>query len=235
VAGRYTFPKPADQNARGGLEQSVWDPVTGLFYISVPGVTDSKVVTPGKIDVFGPRPGAPVASIPTPGCVNGPVGLTLVSGQRLIGACGNGAVTVDAFTGHVRGMIPGLDGSDEIAFDPGNGKLYASFPESATSTMWDLGVANVRTGKFLGDIPAGTVAHSVAVDACDGHIFVPVVGKGIDVFVSKQVIRSTSMTLNGLSSRDPGGRLRPCASRPCGPCRSPSSGSCRRRGRSAGS
>lgn len=186
VAGRYTFAKPADPNAWGGLEQSVWDPATGLFYLSVPGVADNsgKVIIPGKIDVFAPRPGALVAAIPTPNCVNGPVGLALTSNHRLIGGCDNGAVVADV-TGHVRGMISHVGGADEIWFNPGDGNLYAPHPAAPGSTTYVLGVATVHDSRFLGDLPAGTLAHSVAADACDNHIFVPVLGRGIDVFTSR--------------------------------------------------
>ena len=47
-----------------------------------------------------------------------------------------------------------------------------------------IGVVNAATDEFVTDIPIqGDGVHSVAVNAANGHIFVPVNGKGILVLV----------------------------------------------------
>jgi hypothetical protein len=70
--------------AGNGIEQSVWDPRTGLFYQAVPA---NSPTTTGRVDVFTPN-GRLVASHQVPGCTNGPTGLALGDFQRFLGACG---------------------------------------------------------------------------------------------------------------------------------------------------
>src|SRR6516165_2807131 len=53
----------------GGIEQPVWNPQQGFFYLALP-----QGGTVGRVDVFNPKPGRLVLlrTIDVPGCVSGP-------------------------------------------------------------------------------------------------------------------------------------------------------------------
>ena len=171
----------------GGLEQTVWNPATGLFYQPVTGVADAagNVITPGRIDVFDPRPdegaGRRVASIPTPTCLNGPVGLTLAEHQRLVGACDGGGLVVQVRDFDHQRMIPNVGGADEAWYNPGDEHVYFARTGAA-----QLGVGDPEGARFIANLPTGPAAHSVAAYAANNHVFVPVSGGGIEVFADAE-------------------------------------------------
>ncbi|HLZ70220.1 MAG TPA: hypothetical protein VKV26_09980 [Dehalococcoidia bacterium] len=159
--------------AGGGLEQSVWDAQTGLFYQAVPAGG-----TTGFIDVFDPVSERLVASYPVPGCDGGPTGLALGENERFLGACGNGAVAVELRSGRIHAFIPEVGGADEIWFNPGDDNFYLAIFAGAR-----LGVVNADNDKLV-QILSGRGSHSVAAYAGNNHIFDPGFGTGIAVFVS---------------------------------------------------
>jgi hypothetical protein len=186
VIGTFRY-SPTDVNTWGGLEQSVWDPETGLFYQAVPGVADAagNVITPGEIDVFKPRPedgvGQRVAVMSIPSCLNGPTGLTLAPDDRLVGACENAGIIVNPRHGDAQRLIANVGGADEIWFNSGDDNVYF-----ARTAAGQLGVADAENGRFLANLPTGVGSHSVAAYAENNHVFVPVNGGGIDVFAAAE-------------------------------------------------
>jgi hypothetical protein len=163
VLGRYVYPKEQD-----GMEQPAWVPQTGLFYQNVPGMN--------RLDVFDPHKlPNPVKSFPVE-CSGGLLGLTLsgltVGPQgRLMTVCGSlGGVTVDSQSGNVGKIIPEGGDADEVWYDSGSNNYY--FSQNSK-----LSVVSAATERFLTSIPLGS--HSVAANARNKHVFVPVVGKGI--------------------------------------------------------
>lgn len=166
MLGRYVYPKDQD-----GMEQPAWDRQTGLFYQNVPGEKN-------RLDVFDPhRLPNPIKSFPVE-CSGGLLGLTLSGptvGPRwqLITVCGSvGGVTVDARDGKVGKPIPEGGDADEVWYDSGSGNYYFSRNSN-------LAVVDATTWKFVTNIPLGS--HSVAANARNKHVFVPVAGKGIFV------------------------------------------------------
>ncbi len=172
VVGRYVYPKEQD-----GMEQPTWVPQTGLFYQNVPG-------TKNRIDVFDPHKlPNPVKSFPVE-CTGGLLGLTL-SGLTvgpngvLMTVCGSvGGVTVDSGTGKVGKAIPEGADADEVWYDSGSNNYY--FSQNSRLT-----VISADADRFLTSIPLGS--HSVAANARNKHVFVPVAGKGIFVFAPRKV------------------------------------------------
>jgi hypothetical protein len=171
VLGRYVYPKEQD-----GMEQPAWDRETGLFYQNVPGKKN-------RIDVFDPHNlPRPVKSFPVE-CSGGLLGLTL-SGLtvgregRLMAVCGSvGGVGIDPITGRIGNSIPQGSDADEVWYDAGSNHYYFSRREK-------LSVVSAITEMFLGDIPLGS--HSVAANARNRHVFVPVAGKGIFVVAPQE-------------------------------------------------
>jgi hypothetical protein len=164
VLGRYVYPKKQD-----GMEQPAWVHQTGLFYQNVPGKTN-------RLDVFDPHKlPNPVKSFPVE-CTGGLLGLTLSGltvgpNARLMTVCGSlGGVTVDSRTGKIGKIIPEGADADEVWYDSGSNNYYFSQNSKLT-------VVSAATEKFLTSIPLGS--HSVAANAINKHVFVPVAGKGI--------------------------------------------------------
>lgn len=159
--------------AGGGIEQSVWDPQTGLFYQAVPAGTSA-----GFIDVFTST-GTLVKTYPVAGCDGGPTGMALGRNATFMGACGNGGVVVEVGSGHVRTVVGGVGGADEVWFNPGDGNFYF-----AISSPPALGVVNGNDDHLVG-VVAGHGGHSVAAYAGNNHIFQPESNQtGIAVYTS---------------------------------------------------
>jgi hypothetical protein len=163
----------------GGIEQPVWDPQQGFFYLALPQGT-----TVGRVDVFNPKSGRLVflRSIDVSGCVNGPSGLAINTSDELLGACDNGAALIDANSGKI--SIIGSDattgGADEIWFDGGTNAWYLSTPGQ-------LGVVSAGPGHAVQDAPhPGCCGHSVAAytaSTSQSFIFDPnSAATGISVF-----------------------------------------------------
>ena len=175
VLGQYKY--PADQD---GMEQPVWVRQTGWFYQNVPGAKN-------RIDVFNPNKlPNPVTSFPVE-CKGGALGLTLsglVTGPngRLMTVCGSlGGLTLDPRSGKTGKLVSQVGDADEVWYDPGANRYYFAHGTQGGRTG-AIGVVNAATEEFVTSIPMeGSGVHSVAVNARNGHIFVPVNGKGIFV------------------------------------------------------
>jgi hypothetical protein len=174
VLGNYVYPSDQD-----GMEQPVWVRRTGLFYQNVPGKKN-------RIDVFDPHKlPNPVKSFPVE-CSGGLLGLT-VSGLavgpdgRLMTVCGSvGGVSINPVTGKILKTVPQGADADEVWYDPGSNSYYFSRP----AENGGVAVVDARTEKFVANIPLGS--HSVAVNAKNRHVFVPVAGKGIFMIAPKK-------------------------------------------------
>jgi hypothetical protein len=109
-------------------------------------------------------------------CSGGLLGLTLSGltvGPKglLMTVCGSlGGVSVDSRTGKVGKIIPEGADADEVWYDSGSNNYYFSQNSKLT-------VVSAAAEKFLTSVPLGS--HSVAANAKNKHVFVPVAGKGI--------------------------------------------------------
>lgn len=178
VLGQHKYPPRQD-----GMEQPAWVRQTGWFYQNVPGAKN-------RIDVFDPHKlPNPVRSFPVE-CSGGVLGLTL-SGLdvgpdgRLMAVCGSGGgVSVDPRTGRTGKPIPQGADSDQVWYDAGSHRYYFAHGVAAAggAPAGAVSVVDADTEKFVEDIRfEGAGVHSVAVNARNQHIFVPVNGKGIFV------------------------------------------------------
>ena len=184
VLGHYVYPKDQD-----GMEQPVWDRDTGWFYQNVPGKKN-------RIDVFDPHKlPNPIKSFPVE-CKGGVLDLTLSGlaagpNGRLMTACGSvGGLSLDARTGKIGKTVPRVGDTDEVWYDPATNSYYFAHTsegamELSAATTGAVGIVNAATEEFVSEIPfKGGGVHSVAVNATNKHIFVPVYGKGIYVVVA---------------------------------------------------
>jgi hypothetical protein len=181
--GNITIP---GQPASGGMEQSVWDPKTNSFFVSIPTLT-SNPNDPGGVAEISPS-GTVLrtigfASLGVSSC--SPAGIGLGGSGNLMVGCGNAKtqtiVLNPAGTGSIVSQIAGVSGTDELWYDPVTKNFYVTGVDPASGDRI-IAVISDSTYSILQSIDltslgAGTVnAHSVAVDPLNGDIFVPLEG-----------------------------------------------------------
>ena len=175
VAGHILIPGTP---TTGGLEQPVWDPNTGTFFVSVPVFNGSN------------NPGG-VAEISTTGVVIktfdfGTMGITSCSPAGLaLGASGNlmvGCATANTQTilfnpagnsgnGAIVTTFTQISGSDELWYDPVTGNYFVT-GSSAGNRVFD--VISDLSELVLQSVPLPNVnAHSITVDSLTDQVMVP--------------------------------------------------------------
>ena len=200
VVGTIKLPQAID-----GLEQPLWNPLNGKFYLNIPQVPTSNGSWMGQVAVIDPHSLAVQSSFPAPGC--SPGGLALdVATQQLIVGCSSDAISgdtvngvtyppnpavsdiMDARNGRIVRAFHQVGGSDEVWFDPAHQAYYLAASSMTSNGLASgtpapvLGVISARGDRWLGNVPTAASAHSVAADPVNGHVFVPIPGKGIAVF-----------------------------------------------------
>ena len=156
-----------------GLEQPVWDPVTGSFLVSIP-------------QIGGTGPGG-IAEIKTDGTVGrifnlssynigacGPTGLAVGAGGNVLLGCsapGSQAVLFNPTgSGSVVATVTGLGGTDEVYFDLNLNDFFLTSIGANGVSLDVISAATDTLVQSIGDLP---LAHSLAVDPVSGDIFVP--------------------------------------------------------------
>jgi len=200
VMGNIQYP-----NATNGIEQPLYNPVNGMFYVAVPQTTQNPG---GQIDVVDPRAGAVVKSYPVSDCV--PHGLAMGPSQQMLLGCSGDAINLlnapaqsqimDATNGSIVAVVKGIGGSDEVWYDNGGNRYYLA-ASSMTSDGTKkgkpapvLGAIDASTFKYLGGAPTAPGAHSTAADPLTGRVFIPVPTKGLTVFNTPGLARGTTIT-----------------------------------------
>ncbi len=156
--------------ATDGIEQSVWDPATGKFYVAVPASTAHPG---GEVLIIDPTTRAISNTVYDVNPCK-PHGAALGPGNQLLLGCSNKTVTmiIDKTNGNPIFSTSSVGGSDEVWFNPGDGNYYLAASNNATGPV--LGVISSAGPAFVETDPTGTGAHSVAADAKNNHVFVPI-------------------------------------------------------------
>jgi DNA-binding beta-propeller fold protein YncE len=165
VGSRSVVKKVEFPNATDGLEQPVYDPVTGMFYQAVPATKANKG---GEVAVLDPVKMSVVTSYPLINCV--PHGMAVGPfNQLLVGCSVTGRnIIIDRTNGLTLADFSDNGGGDESWYNPGDNRYY-----TAQSAAQNLGIIDAAT--FAGwTLQAGVGSHSVAADQVLNHIFVPV-------------------------------------------------------------
>ena len=172
VVGRLELKRASD-----GAEQPLWNPASGLVYISIPSLDGIKAK--GAVAVIDPRAYRLVRFMPVEKCM--PAGLALGPHDDLLLGCSDDAVAsgfparsfvMSARTGRILATLPRVGGSDEVWSDLKAGRYYLAAGANPGGPV--LGVVDSRTNRWIGNLPTGTHAHSVAADAVTGKVFVPI-------------------------------------------------------------
>ena len=85
---------------------------------------------------------------------------------------------VNVRTGAIVAVITQVGGEDFVAYNPHDGHYYTASRDfftdpAAASATPVLGVIDARTNRWIENVPTGPNAHSVAVNALTGAIYVP--------------------------------------------------------------
>jgi len=163
VLGKIFFPL-----ASNGLEQPVWDSKTRRFYLSVP---EANGPGTGEIAVINPKTMTITDHFPVGDCE--PAGLVLGPHQHLLVGCQDPAkvLIVNARTGAIVATITQVGGADQVWFNRGDDRYYVAARNNLSGPV--LGVIDAETNTWLQNVPTAFNAHSVAANAENNHIFVP--------------------------------------------------------------
>ena len=164
-----------------GMEQPVWNPNTGSFFVSVPsfagdlagGVVEIK--TDGSIGSTFRFADLGVASCSSTGLALG------ASGNLMVG-CGNRNTQTLLFNptgaGHIVKTFAQLSGNDEVWYDSASHNFFATGADAAGHRVFD--VISDASGQLLQSVllPVSDLSnpHSIAVDPLTGDVFVPLAG-----------------------------------------------------------
>jgi hypothetical protein len=180
--GNITIP---GQPASGGMEQSVWDPSTGTFFVSIPQLTSTAGDPGGVAEISTSGIVLKTISFATLGISScSPSGLALGGSGNLMVGCANAqtqtVVLNPAGSGSIVALVTGVSGSDELWYDPVTKDYYVTGVDASGDRVIAVigdSVYSILQSIDLTSLGAGTVnAHSVAVDPLNGDIFVPLEG-----------------------------------------------------------
>lgn len=178
-------------NATGGIEQPLYDPNTGLFYVAVPsdGGTFVAPSSVGAVAVINPKHPFKVAKIfAVNNCT--PNGLALGPDNELMLGCNAKAPVqvINVLNGKLIASVPQLNGGcDEVWYNPGDNHFLGACSQGATASpyyvagvidaddndlphggiVWDQNITTKPTST------SGASPHSIAADAYTNRILVP--------------------------------------------------------------
>jgi hypothetical protein len=182
TTGHITVPAGQGGIAGGGMEQPVWNPNTGTFFVSIPALAGAG------------NPGG-VAEISTTGTVLrtidlgalgvtscAPTGLAVGGSGNLMVGCGNvgaAAIVLNPAGTAILAKFTGLGGTDELWYDPTTKAFYVTGNNGTNSSRFFDVVTDDAVGGHVTqtvDLPLDASAHSIAVDPFNGDVFVPLAG-----------------------------------------------------------
>jgi len=171
---------PNAGGANGGIEQSVFDPTTGKFFLNIVQINGTGS---GGIARINPLTGVveQTYSLAAMGLVGAcaPSGLAVGTGGKMLMGCGDGTNSIlfdPAGAGSIK-VIPGISGEDMVWFDPIR-KLYFLTARNNPNTGPELGIVDEFGNQTQPLLATSTNAHSIAVDPVTGEAFMPFGGFG---------------------------------------------------------
>src|SRR5438876_7118213 len=196
LGAKITFDAAHGVDATNGAEQPLWDKATGKFYVSIPQIGANAAV--GAVARISPSAGAVDAVAAVQFCQ--PAGLALGPNQDLLLGCsvvfdtaGNAwsatdvntaapiSVIMDARNGSIDKIVTGVSGSDEVWFNPGDGRYYLAARNQPGGPV--LGVIDAESQTLVQVVPTvnagGGTAHSVAANSHNNHVFVPLAANNV--------------------------------------------------------
>jgi hypothetical protein len=185
-------PNGLNINATNGIEQCQWSPRTKKFYLAIPevsgdGVTPNQVpgavleINPASMKVQNVFPidfgfVAAHGGTPATGDCLGPQGLAIGPQREILLGCSNsgaGSVIVNELDGSLIQNLPGLNGNDEVWYNPGDNHYFLAGSNHTGGAI--LGVVDQSGDDDAEDASATSAAgsHSVAADPVKNQVYVP--------------------------------------------------------------
>jgi DNA-binding beta-propeller fold protein YncE len=170
--------------AGDGMEQPVWNPNTGSFFVSIPSFAGDpaggvvEVKTNGAIGSVYTFASMGIASCSSTGLALG------ASGNLMVG-CGNRNTqtillnpTANGGAGKIVATFAQLSGNDEIWYDPASHRYFATGADTAGNRVFDVisDATDALLQSVLLPVSAQSNPHSIAVDPLTGNVFVPLAG-----------------------------------------------------------
>jgi hypothetical protein len=185
-------------SASNGIEQCQWNPRTGKIYVAIPqvGGTPGANDTPGVVLEINPAsmkvqhvfpidfgfvPANPSAMPPTAaqGFCLGPQGVAIGPDHQIMLGCsesGQGTVIIDERHGGLVENLPGLNGNDEIWYNPGDNHYFLAASNNTVAGPI-LGVVDQHPDNGHNPIDPSPAtqggSHSVAADPLHNQVFIP--------------------------------------------------------------
>src|SRR5437763_8823016 len=196
VVGKI-FLDGSDRNAKNvkatnGIEQCQWNPRTKKFYLAIPEVAGTGAnTTPGAVLEINPASkkvekvfpidfGFSAGPPATADCL-GPQGMAIGPQREILLGCSNagkGSVIINELNGDLVRNLPGLNGNDEVWFNPGDNHYFLAGGNHNLALPTPgpiLGVVDQSGDPDAEDATPTTAAgsHSVAVDPFKNQVYVP--------------------------------------------------------------
>jgi DNA-binding beta-propeller fold protein YncE len=179
--GHKILAKIPFEGATDGAEQPAYNPVDGMFYVSIPEL--NKDAKKGGVAVIDPRKGSPVTMLTVENCH--PNGLAFGADNNFaLGCTASGKddmppiITImNAKTGQIVKNVADIGGADMVAYNPKTAQYYTGSRLMPGGPV--LGVIDTKTNAVIQKIALTTGnPHSVAVNHANSHVFVPQSSKG---------------------------------------------------------
>jgi hypothetical protein len=168
-----------DNILANGIEQCIFNPKDGNFYINIPNTGAATLATPLPgltLRISGTAPFhvekivADYSKAPwnTTGCAGG-TGIALGPDKQLANSCG---VIINFETGAIIANFPSEGGADEIWFNPGDNHYFLADTTPMLLGVIDAGPAPSADSEAV----TSTGSHSVTADSVTNEVYVPIRG-----------------------------------------------------------
>lgn len=170
VKNKLALPQATD-----GIEQPVWEARTQKILLAIPVLDGHK--NDGGIAVIDPATATLERVIHVSKCM--PAGLAAGPDGQLLVGCSDDAIKagfaaksllIDAHTGNEIAEFPQVGGSDEVWYDADSGRYALAAVANPGGPV--LGIIDAHTKHWVGNVPTGKSAHSVAAE--EQQYFAPV-------------------------------------------------------------
>lgn len=106
----------------------------------------------------------------------GPDGSVAVGPSEFWAGDGDASRVMNVLTGKLVARLPQVGGVDQVWSDRRTGRYYLAAYANPGGPM--LAVFDLRTNRWIANVPTGPHAHSVAADVSTGKVFVPIAAGG---------------------------------------------------------
>ena len=169
-----------------GLEQPVWNPITGSFFVSVPSFGGD--AAGGVVEVKPNGTIGTVYSFATLGVAAcSSTGLALGASGNLMVGCGahnsQDILLNPMGKGSIVKTFAQISGTDEIWYDPASHNFFNTGIDAAGHRVFDVisDTSNLLLQSVLLPVSSLSNPHSIAVDPLTGDVFVPLAGNTLAV------------------------------------------------------